>query len=198
MTRPILPLLLVALLLVAPAAAQVPLEGNATLLISGAPERIVANGTQHTQEIQVTYQVAENTCAGGSETVTITVAAEAQNATVEVLPRTFTATVGPTETANGGASYPFSASIVVDAGVVAQETEVPVNVTATATAMTCSLAVFQGAPATTAAADYYVEFYPLGGINTTTEADEPVPGFELPMLLVAVLAGLLLLRRRKA
>lgn len=196
MSRRVLLFLLVGLLAAAPAAAQNPVDGSASLTLSGVPERVVANGTQHSQEIGVTLQVGQGTCVGGSQDITVTVAAEAQGATVEVQPRTFSVAIGSTDTAQSGATFERKATVIVNGGVVTSETEVPVNVTATTSDITCSVAVFGSVPAATASGSYVAEFYPIAGIQTTTNTDEPVPGFELPLLLAAV-GALLVLRRRK-
>jgi hypothetical protein len=182
-----------AVLLALPSGAQ-PLGGGS--LTVKLPSTVEAGNTT-TKAVPVAVDLALNagTClGGGTVTVNLSAARTGGNATVTLQPGTLTFNIGQTDTATGGKTFQGQSTLVVDAGAVERPT--PVNVTVNGSIVSgCTASAAPGAGSGSSDAATTVVFAPLAG-TTSGEPEEVVPGFELPLLVAAIAAALVAMRRR--
>lgn len=190
---------LLALALTPPAHAA----AGDSISITGLPSApFESNGTQESIPFNVEVTVGQGNCPGGSaQPFTVNLAAKIEGASgpgikAEVNPSSFQVTIDATDTVRDSETYgPFPATLILTAEGLTQEVALRANVTASASTVNCTVAV-QPAGFEPTTASTTVEFKPASGTNTSQSTEQPVPGFELPVLAVALVALALIVSRR--
>ena len=189
----VLPVLALAALLAAPAAAQVPLApATASLTIEGLPSGVrEANATTHVIDLQVTLTLANLFCAGqGNLVFPVTLEAAVNGtATAEPKPATLEFQVPAGVQTIQGYSQTLPATLVVNrAGDVGDATTAAGTVTATLNAAS-SGCVGNGTPTASASGNYTVQFNLPPGVAPKDRGEQmPGPAFGLLALAIAALA----------
>jgi hypothetical protein len=197
-----LPLLVSLLFIAALAPAQAQAAGGASVKIVGFPTQVQqSNNTQAVITFQVVATANAQTCTGGGSMTANLEVSTAGNATLnapKLNPASFPFTIGQTETLQGSKDYTGTATLVLS---TVRPVTSPSNTTVTVTATLTGSCTLPGSPDLGSPAPFAVSgkvhFMPSG--TTVTMAgggSDQVPGFELPLLALALVVAALSFRRR--